>query len=81
MPPIRNTLSLLQILNQILNRTHLNPPLLTKLQASIPAHHPVLAPNLGNPLDDITRLNQLGNNTRRGLPSQLTEINSRLSVS
>lgn len=80
MPPI-HSLSLLQILNQILNSTHLNPPLLTKLQTPIPPHHPVLSPNLSNPLNNITPLNQLSNNTRRRLPSQLTEINRRLGMS
>src|SRR3954470_552106 len=83
MLPIGNTrhFSLLQVVHQILNSTHLDPPLLTKPQTPIPPHHAIIPRNLRNSLNNLPILNQLRNHTSRRLPSQLAEVHRSLGVS
>lgn len=81
--PIRSgtsTVTTIQVHHQILNSTHLNPPLLSKSQASIPTHHAIIPPNLRDALDSLPVLNKLGNNTSRRLTSKLAELHRGLGV-
>lgn len=61
MLPIRSRrdtpLRALQILQQIFNRTNLDPPPLPKPQAPIAPHHAITPSNLRNALDGLALLN------------------------
>lgn len=75
-----STLNTIQINHQILNSAHLNTPLLSKSQTSVPTHHTIIPSNLRNALSNLPILNKLGNNTSRCLASKLTEIDRSLGV-
>lgn len=82
MLPIRQrTLRSLKVLHQILNRAHLDTPFLAELQAPIASHHTIIAPDLGDSLNEITILDQLGNHTNRRLTRQAAKFDRRFRVS
>lgn len=72
-------LILLNVSHQILNRTHLDPPLLAKLEAVISPHH---APSheLCLALNLLPIGNQLADDTNVAFASQATQIDSRLGM-
>ena len=76
-----STLHPLNILHQILNRTYLDPPLLSKPQASIPSHHPIVTPNFWNSRYDLSILHKFRDDTRLRLARQPTELHCRLCMS
>jgi hypothetical protein len=73
-------LVLLNIRDQILNRTHLNPPLLPKRQTLVPPHH-IAALKRRRPLDYRAIRDEFANHTNRLLPRQYTQIDRRLRMS
>lgn len=72
---------LLNILDQVLNRTDLNPPLLSKLQTRISAHHPIIPADLRHALRRLTLLDQFCNHPRQRFPSKPAQLDCRLSMS
>jgi hypothetical protein len=65
--------------HQILNRTDLYPPLLSKSQTLIPPHHATPA-HLRLPRHNLPVRDQLANNAYRCLPRQPAQIDSRLRM-
>jgi hypothetical protein len=73
-------LILLNIRDQILNRTHLDTPLLPKRQTLIPPHH-IAALKRRCPLHHLAIGDEFANHTNRLLPRQPAQIDRRLSMS
>lgn len=85
MLPISNrrdtrSLHFFKIRDQILNGTDLEPPLLSKLQTSISAHHSIVPPDLCDAHGLFAILYQFRDHSRRAFSRQTTELNGSLSV-
>jgi hypothetical protein len=73
-------LILLDIRDQILNRTHLDSPLLPKRQTLVPPHH-IASLKRRCSLDYLAIRDEFANHTNRLLPRQYAQIDRRLRMS
>lgn len=80
MTPIDCFVFFIKIPHQILDSADLQPKPLPKPQTRVTAHHPNVTRQLGPPLNGVTLLNQLRNDTGRGPTREPAEIHRSLGM-